>query len=162
GAGGSLLFPLFSPLFTLLLPLPSYLGWPASPAPRGGGALAERLGASVTLIHVWDAEAVGAPPATLGWSAGQQQRLVESLRRHIDEGMEAARAAIPAGVPVDVVVLEDSAPAEAIARYGEANGYDLIVISTHGRTGVRRLFLGSVTEKVVRLARLPVLTVPAA
>ncbi|WP_035994623.1 universal stress protein [Leptolyngbya sp. KIOST-1] len=48
-------------------------------------------------------------------------------------------------------------PSSEIIDYAEANGIDLIVISSHGRTGLSRFFLGSVAERVVRFARCPVL-----
>jgi nucleotide-binding universal stress UspA family protein len=50
-------------------------------------------------------------------------------------------------------------PAEVIVERARAEGYDLIVVGTHGRTGVSHLLVGSVAEKVVRLAACPVLTV---
>jgi nucleotide-binding universal stress UspA family protein len=50
-------------------------------------------------------------------------------------------------------------PAEAIVRLAEEWDVDLIVMATHGRTGLEHVFLGSVAEKVVRLAPCPVLTV---
>jgi nucleotide-binding universal stress UspA family protein len=53
-------------------------------------------------------------------------------------------------------------PAREITRYAREAGIDLIVVGTHGRTGVTRVILGSVAEAVVRLASCPVLTVPAA
>jgi K+-sensing histidine kinase KdpD len=49
--------------------------------------------------------------------------------------------------------------ADAIVDYASTNGIDLIVIGTHGRRAVTRLFMGSVAERVVRLASCPVLTV---
>ncbi len=48
-----------------------------------------------------------------------------------------------------------------IVNLAEEKGMDLIVISTHGRTGVSHMLVGSVTEKVVRLARCPVLSIPS-
>jgi len=49
-------------------------------------------------------------------------------------------------------------PAPTIVDYAERYGHDLIVLPTHGRTGISRYLLGSVTEKVVRLSDVPVLT----
>jgi len=49
-------------------------------------------------------------------------------------------------------------PAPTIVDYAERYDYDLIVLPTHGRTGISRYLLGSVTEKVVRLSDVPVLT----
>jgi nucleotide-binding universal stress UspA family protein len=48
-----------------------------------------------------------------------------------------------------------------IVNLAEEEGIDLIVISTHGRTGLSHMIVGSVTEKVVRLARCPVLSIPS-
>jgi nucleotide-binding universal stress UspA family protein len=63
-----------------------------------------------------------------------------------------------AGVQVELFVTEGF-PAEEIVRIAENRRADLIVMATHGRTGIRRLLLGSVTEKVVRIAHCPVLVV---
>ena len=62
----------------------------------------------------------------------------------------------------DVSVLtavESGSPAVQIVRYAARHGIDLIVLGTHGRTGVSRALLGSVAERVVRTAPCPVLTV---
>ncbi|AAV47178.1 universal stress protein [Haloarcula marismortui ATCC 43049] len=50
-------------------------------------------------------------------------------------------------------------PYEEIIDYAETAGVDMIVMGTHGRSGLDRFLLGSVTEKVVRTADAPVLTV---
>jgi len=50
-------------------------------------------------------------------------------------------------------------PAEEIIEYAKENANDLIVMGTHGRTGFQRLWLGSVAERVVRTAPVPVLTI---
>jgi nucleotide-binding universal stress UspA family protein len=62
------------------------------------------------------------------------------------------------GVPVEQAV-RTGIPHKAILRYATEQDIDLIVMGTHGRTGVERYLLGSVTEKVVRLSDVPVLTV---
>lgn len=56
-------------------------------------------------------------------------------------------------------IVRTDVPHRAILSYVEEEGIDLIVMGTHGRTGVERFLLGSVTEKVVRLSDVPVLTV---
>jgi nucleotide-binding universal stress UspA family protein len=53
-------------------------------------------------------------------------------------------------------------PAGAIVHLAEKEGVDMIVMPTHGRTGLVRLLMGSVAEEVVRKAKCPVLTVKAA
>ena len=50
-------------------------------------------------------------------------------------------------------------PADEIKRFAEEEGIDLIVLATHGRTGVKHMLMGSIAEKVVRLSNIPVLTV---
>jgi universal stress protein A len=57
------------------------------------------------------------------------------------------------------VVLAVGHPADAVVRVAQERGVDLIVMGTHGRTGLQHVLLGSVAEKVVRLAPCPVLTV---
>lgn len=64
------------------------------------------------------------------------------------------------GVAVEQAVRTDI-PHKAILRYATEQDIDLIAMGTHGRTGVERYLLGSVTEKVVRLSDVPVLTVKA-
>ena len=83
------------------------------------------------------------------------------------EGVEAAKTAAEAAVD-DVAERVDGdvtthvtvgVPSEAILEYVEAAGIDLVVMATHGRTGVERFIIGSVAEKVVRRADVPVVTV---
>jgi nucleotide-binding universal stress UspA family protein len=60
--------------------------------------------------------------------------------------------------PSDVAVL-DGAPVETIVDYAHKTGADLIIIGSHGRSGLSRLFLGSVAEGVIRAAGIPVMVV---
>ncbi len=100
---------------------------------------ARRLGARLHLLHVtWVGTDPTVPPA------------LPALARELGDG-----------VPV-VTAVESGAPAAQIVRYAERKGIDLIVLGTHGRSGVSRALLGSVAERVVRTAPCPVLTVPAA
>ena len=63
------------------------------------------------------------------------------------------------GLPCTTKIVEGSASTEITAR-GKDIGADLIVVGTHGRTGLAHAMLGSVAERVVRRASCPVLTVP--
>src|SRR5262245_26184982 len=56
-------------------------------------------------------------------------------------------------------LLLDGTPAEEIARAARSKRADLIVIGTHGRSGIAKLFLGSVAGRIISMARAPVLTV---
>ena len=65
------------------------------------------------------------------------------------------------GMQVTSTVLQDSSPAQAIADLAEEEKFEMVVVGSHGRTGVSRALLGSVAEKVVRLTRCPTLVVPS-
>jgi nucleotide-binding universal stress UspA family protein len=102
------------------------------------------------------------------------RRLMEESRQHPprsaqpfwDHAHQVAQAKLmllrqqflSAGVQVELFVTEGF-PAEEIMRVSENRRADLIVMATHGRSSIRRLLLGSVTEKVVRIAHCPVLIV---
>lgn len=98
---------------------------------------ARRFGARLHVIHVVWAGADPTPRPLL-------ERIEEDL------GSE---------VPV-IAVVRSGSPAAQIVKYAEEKGVDLIVVGTHGRTGVTRALLGSVAEQVVRTAPCPVLAVP--
>jgi nucleotide-binding universal stress UspA family protein len=77
-----------------------------------------------------------------------------------DQALTQLRDLIPgAGRATWDVALAVGHPADAIVRVAQERGADLIVMATHGRTGLQHVLLGSVAEKVVRLAPCPVLTV---
>ena len=81
----------------------------------------------------------------------------------VDEGedvvAQAGRLLDSLGVEYDTSV-EQGTPAKTIVDYAEHEGHDLIAMPTHGREGLSRYLLGSVTGKVVRLSPVPVLTAP--
>ena len=84
------------------------------------------------------------------------------LFRSEREGQQAvevvADRAREAGL-VATTTVERGIPHEAILAHAEAVGADLIVMGTHGRSGVDRFLLGSVTEKAIRRADIPILVV---
>lgn len=75
------------------------------------------------------------------------------------DSLKDLEGAVATSVPV-VTAVESGSPAAQIVRYAEQCRADLIVLGTHGRTGVSRAILGSVAERVVRTASCPVLAVP--
>ena len=79
----------------------------------------------------------------------------DRIERYLDE--------VGAGLASDgltvVKAVEDGQAADKIVDYAEAAGIDLIIMSTHGRGGVRRFLVGSVTDKVIRSTHLPVLVI---
>jgi nucleotide-binding universal stress UspA family protein len=122
-------------------------------AAEEGIGLAEALGADVHAIAVVDAEIVASTTYTSG-AAENEERMHEEAERNAKEVADRARER---GLEAHEVV-ETGIPAEKIVGYAEENA-DAVVMGTHGRSGVRRFLLGSVTDKVVRTASVPVVTV---
>lgn len=86
----------------------------------------------------------------------------ESWRKAQQEMAESAFAAVKGvadamGVQVSTIIKVDETPADAIVQAAQEQGCDLIVMSSHGRRGVRRLLLGSQTAEVVSRSLVPVL-----
>ena len=86
---------------------------------------------------------------------------IEAARRRSDDEMQDFMKGVNfGGVPVDRIAVAGYCPA-AIYEAAAKQGADLIIISTHGRTGLRRAVIGSVAEGTVRHAVCPVLVVPS-
>ena len=118
--------------------------------------LARQFGAKVHLVHVYDPAPL-APIATRGSGAGQLevgQEVEDRIREELGKLAEGKLA----GIDVTPALLSAGSPADAICTYAGREQIDLIVVSTHGRTGLAHLLIGSVAEKIVRHAPCPVLT----
>lgn len=124
-----------------------------------GLALAKALGARTTLVAV--AETV-LPYAVgdVGLSTSMHVEYAESQKRAAERILAGVKeAADHAGVAAETVCLESIAPATAIVETAGARNCDIIVMSSHGRRGLRRLVLGSVTAEVLATSPIPVLVV---
>ena len=123
-----------------------------------GRALARGFGASLHVLHVTE-NVYGRAMNGYGYAAisPEIQENIERTGREQTERLidEEDRQELNA---VAITVTSNS-PAEAIAEYARKHRIDLIVIGTHGRGLVAHLFMGSVAERVVRIAPCPVLTV---
>ena len=118
-----------------------------------GLALAKAVGAKVSVIFVIEpfAEMTG--------------RYLETVSRYVELRKEqaksvldgAANAAKKAGVSCEIIQVENEQPHQAIIAAAEDKGCDLIVMSSHGRSGLSKLLIGSVTNKVLTQAKIPVL-----
>lgn len=75
--------------------------------------------------------------------------------------MEEIAKVLSSAKEVRIEAFGAAVPATAITEWAANNDIDLIALSTHGRTGLRRMVLGSVAEKILRHATVPVLTFPA-
>lgn len=84
----------------------------------------------------------------------------QSARREASRLLDAARAEAETLAPGRVTAeLLEGDPAWEVVKFAAERGQDLLVVGTHGRTGVRRLVVGSIAEQVLRGARCPVLAV---
>ena len=124
------------------------------------GIAADRFGSRVTLVHVY--ERVLSPIPPLGGSGPADGRTEEEALASLGSQLRAIRNTRFARITeVDVVLAPGGNPAITMCEYGAQHGVDLVVLSTHGRTGLARMLVGSVAERVVRHATSPVLVVPS-
>lgn len=138
--------------------VPTDFGEAADAALTYARALARNFNASIDVVHVAeDASArmfageiyVGVPPTL-------QNDIEEAARRELDKRLIDND---PNPLPGRPVVLTSNAPALTIVQYAKDMDIDLIVMGTHGRGPMAHLLMGSVAERVVRLAGCPVLVV---
>lgn len=132
---------------------------PAERAARFAADLASGIGAHLHLAHVLPLPMPAMPVPELGL-APQEAILPPTARLSTDARDALFRLAGDLGIDAGVHVVSGTAARE-IVSLAEELGVDLIIMGTHGRTGLAHLLLGSVAERVVRTAHLPVLVVPA-
>jgi nucleotide-binding universal stress UspA family protein len=124
-------------------------------------AIARSHGAAVTVLHVISAPSIAAGAVPFGPEGPGPFALHDLDRERITEEMGLFLSREPStGVQVTSTVVEGTSVFREIQACAERVSADLIVMGTHGRSGLDRLVLGSVTEKVLRRAHVPVLTVP--
>lgn len=116
--------------------------------------LARRMGAELHVLYAYVLRGER-------YAAGDYPESESVARAALERLADRAEAADPGVGPVSVelAIERDLTPASAILRYASDNDIDLIVLGTHGRRGLRRLFLGSVAEEVLRLSDCPVITI---
>jgi nucleotide-binding universal stress UspA family protein len=119
--------------------------------------LARAFGATIDVLHVWEAPRY-LPPELVIAGPSPQQTLAELSRTRAEaELRDLVSRSSEISSLIGEVRNEEGIPAAKIVEMSA--GYDLIVMGSHGRTGVRRLMLGSVAERVVRHAKVRVLSV---
>jgi nucleotide-binding universal stress UspA family protein len=120
------------------------------------GSLADRYDATVHVLSVMDARNRFESPASgiagNAWDDGERSRAHEAVAD--------ADAALP-DVTTERIV-RSGVPHEEILEYVRESSVQLVVMGTHGRTGLDHYLIGSVAERVVRRCAVPVLTVPLA
>lgn len=112
-------------------------------------SLADKYDAEIHVLYVSDVRAQMGDPT--------MEFVVENLEEVGDEAVESFSDEISGSVSTEV---RKGVPHREIVEYSEQEDIDLICMSTHGRSGLGRLMIGSVTEKVIRKSKRPVLTVP--
>mgnify|MGYP006302014457 CR=1 FL=1 len=115
--------------------------------------LADVHDATLHGLYVVDTGSFATLPVETTWD-GVTEMLREEGELALSEFTERA-----VGVPVETAI-RDGNPSGEIVAYAREHGCDSVVMGTHGRGGIDRLLLGSVAERVVRAAPVPVVTVP--
>ena len=117
--------------------------------------LATALGASLELLHVLELPGAHAlaSQAYVPLPPEYRQDVKRHAEKHLEEWLSTS------SVPTIRHELREGKPFVEIASYARQHGIDLIVMGTHGRGGMSRLLLGSVTENLIRTAPCPVMTV---
>ena len=118
--------------------------------------LAEQLGSELHLLHCYSMPIYPLPD---GGIVGTGE-LANIVRRDSQKAFDALRARFDTSATV-VEHLTEGIPHREVQRLSDELGIDMVVMGTHGRTGIRHFLLGSVAERVVRTSPVPVVTVPA-
>lgn len=127
-------------------------------AVRVAADLARRFDGLLTVIHVYDPLVYSLPDGFMFLPQQQIDQLVNALQENLDKSKQLA---LDAGAPrVEAALLRGPIADEIVERAARGE-YSVIVMGTRGRTGMKHLLLGSIAERVVRLAPCPVLTVKA-
>ena len=117
-------------------------------------ALAERLGAQVDVVHAYEPPAYAVADGTVELPPYPQEGLAKRLRERLEQFVKEKAEA-----PTTTVHLAEGVPYLQIVKVAKQQQADLIVIGSHGRTGLSHMMLGSVAERVVRTSEVPVLTI---
>ena len=120
-------------------------------------SLAERLGASLTVLHVYELPSYAYPDVAVPVPPEMEREIAKAATHSIHAACERAAKR---GVKLEALVVRGSAWAE-IDRVADEKKIDLVVLGTRGHGKLAHVSLGSVAEKVVRTSKHPVLVVPA-
>jgi nucleotide-binding universal stress UspA family protein len=126
-----------------------------------GAELALGFGASVDIVHVWDRPTYVTDAVMVQRPGEAHKPLGELIRENAQHDMTEflSQVSLPAALSTSSRLVPGE-PASALLAELNKGEHDLVVLSTHGRTGFAHLLLGSIAEKLVRLSPVPVLTVP--
>ena len=119
--------------------------------------LGKLMQAECTLLHVVEPlQLIGYSPTAA--AVNLEANVTDSLRQDAEQYLGTLEQRLQAdGVPVHTKVVIDAQSAAGIVRVAGESGMDMIAMATHGRGGLSRMLLGSVADKVVRSAEIPIL-----
>jgi nucleotide-binding universal stress UspA family protein len=115
--------------------------------------MARKFEGDLTLVHCWEA-----PSYSYGGGLYVPVDLITPIEEGANRALQEALTELQKRVPTAKSMLRSGSAWEEILAAASAVHADLIVVGTHGRRGLNRMLLGSVAEKVVRMAEVPVLT----
>ncbi|MBN1416188.1 MAG: universal stress protein [Bacteroidales bacterium] len=124
---------------------------------RVGIAIARRQNSSITLLHVVDMFTYLEPAELFLPDFRSTPDLVLTMKDRLEE--LSSKIQKDTGIPITGIVL-DGQPADRICRYAYEENVNLIVMGTHGTSGLREFFIGSEAFRVVKNTTCPVLTIP--
>jgi universal stress protein A len=117
--------------------------------------LAEQYSAKLHVLHVLEKTP---PILTIHSLDLSEEKIIKSIDDDAKMNLDKAVRKIKKRKNIEVVpVIRKGIDYDEIIKYAEEKGIDLIVIATHGRTGILHTLLGSVAEKVIRYSKIPVL-----
>ena len=125
---------------------------------ENAGVLAERVGASIDVLYVWDTPHYVGPEFLMREPGETGHPLEKAALTQAETQMDDFLSGIPQRERLRVR-FESGKPYETIVKLAGDEHYDVIVMGTHGRTGLPHMLIGSVAEKVVRTAPCPVMTI---
>jgi len=126
-----------------------------------GAEFALGFGASLDIVHVWDRPTYLTDAVMVQRPGQAHQPIGELIRENAQHDMNEflSQVTLPSGLQTSSRLITGE-PASALLGELKKGEHDLVILSTHGRTGFAHLLLGSIAEKLVRMSPVPVLTVP--
>jgi nucleotide-binding universal stress UspA family protein len=128
---------------------------PSRTALQSAAEMAVDSGAELVLVHVWE------PTAQLYGMPAFPVAFADDYIAEAKQGVESAKqdAERTGAKRVSTLVLTGTPWHEIVELLRKDHGYDLVVVGTHGRTGLKHVLLGSVAERIVRHSPVPVLVI---
>jgi universal stress protein A len=136
--------------------VPTDFSIPAEKALKYAIPFARQLGATITLVHIVDGDRY---PSFVPMEL-ERKRILQSLSEYAETQMKKLEQRYASEAPMArKSIVRTGKPYEEVVKVASQMKADMIIMATHGYTGLKHTLLGSTAERVVRHARCPVLTV---